>query len=170
MAGDQQKQGSFWTSMPVVLTAIAGIATGTASLLVAIDAFGGDDDKSEPTAPPTSSSAKPLAPTTTPTPTQSQEPGTAAIDLIYPGDAYGCSLFVQVEIADVTVSPQGLRHTIRDLPVGRQDYRVSGQIMCPTIGNCEATGEGKVMVQEGREYILDWRIADIGECTVSLVQ
>jgi len=163
---DQRKKGSFWTSLPGVLTAIAGIITGTAAIVSAIATFGGDEDKREPLAPATT-------PTPTPTRTQSQEPeesGTAAIDVVYRVDPYGCSLFLQVKIADVTATPQGLRHTIRDLPVGRQDYRVAGQIICPTLGDCEATGEGKVMVKEGREYALIWRNTDIGECTVSLEQ
>jgi hypothetical protein len=175
--GDERKKRSFWTSLPGILTAIAGIITGTAAIVSAIATVGGDENRSEPTAPTASSSSEAPAPTTTPAPTpaqthsqEPQEPQTAAIDVVYRGDPYGCSLFLQVEIAGVTASPQGLRHTIRDLPVGQQDYRVSGTITCPTIGDCEATGEGKVMVLEGREYALIWSNTDIGECSVSLQQ
>jgi hypothetical protein len=157
--GDQRK-GSFWTSLPGVLTAIAGIITGTAAIVSAIVALGGG-----PTPTPT-----PTPTTTTPAPTPTPTPETATIEVVYRGDPYGCSLLVQVEIADVTATQQGLRQTIRDLPVGLQDYRISGQITCPTLGNCKATGDGKVMVQEGREYALIWLNTDIAECNVSLEQ
>ena len=174
-----QRRGSFWTSLPGILTAIAGMITGTAAIVTATVTLRGEPAPIPTTTPtvtapapatPNPSTPTTTTPSTTPTTTTTPTPETAAIDVVYGGDPYGCTLLIQVQIAEVTATQQGLRQTIRDLPVGVQDYQISGQITCPTLGSCNATGEGEVTVQDGREYALVWVNNDIAECKVSLAQ
>ena len=172
----ESRRGSFWTSLPGILTVIAGMITGTAAIVTATVTLRGEPAPT-PTTTPTVTAPAPATPnqstptTTTPsTTTTTPTPETAAIDVVHGGDPYGCTLLIQVQIAEVTATQQGLRQTIRDLPVGVQDHQMSGQITCPTLGSRNATGEGEVTVQDGREYALVWVNNDIAGCKVSLTQ
>lgn len=91
-----------------------------------------------------------------------------AIHLAYGGDAYGCGLPLVIRIGDREFHPQGSFYQANGVQVGEQPYRISGQILCPGIGTCQAHGEGFVPVYPGATYHLSWRNTTVGQCQVVL--
>lgn len=170
---NEAKSGSFWTTLPGILTGIAAIITAVGGLIAALAAagvFDGDDGGSaDPpdtvatttisgsggvTVPPT---ASPVAPATTGT-----------VTLTYPDDGLGCQLFVQIDLGGTAFSPTGLRHVQTGVPLGDQSYAIGGQITCPTLGTCEASGSGVIGIADQRSYAVLWENTAIGFCDIWL--
>lgn len=97
-------------------------------------------------------------------------PRRASILLAYAGDPYGCMLPLTFWIGDRSIQPQGRFARFDDLPPGRQPYRITGSINCPTIGSCSVDSEGVLEVAEGRTYDFVWQNTSFGHCDAILRQ
>ena len=97
------------------------------------------------------------------------EAETTSIDLNYGGDLYACVLQLQVKIGPTTANPTSNPYSMRDVPLGRQNYTIGGQIGCPYTGVCAARGQGTINVDEGSAFNILWSNTAIGQCQVSLV-
>lgn len=95
-------------------------------------------------------------------------PPSATITLAYSGDLYGCNLPISVTIGNQTVTPQGNVFQVSGVSPGNQMYSISGQIHCPSIGSCQASGQGTVNVHQGRQFNIVWQNTSFGLCTVFL--
>jgi hypothetical protein len=95
-------------------------------------------------------------------------PRRASILLAYGGDQYGCMLPLTFSIGDRSIQPQGRFARFDDLPPGRQTYRITGSINCPTIGACSVDSEGVLEVADGRTYDLVWQNTSFGLCDAIL--
>lgn len=156
----------------MVKNIIVGVATAVLTAVILF--YIGIDKSGKPIGPgPAQSPPVQTTPTgTTPptnTPPPPPEPTTASINLVYysQGNDYGCQLPIIVEIAGQTFQPMSNHYTASDLPIGRQSYRISGQINCP-YGSCMVDGTGTIKVQEGETYAVRWQNTDYGKCKVWL--
>lgn len=95
-------------------------------------------------------------------------PRRASILLAYGGDQYGCMLPLTFSIGDRSIQPQGRFARFDDLPPGRQTYRITGSINCPTIGSCSVDSEGVLEVVDGRTYDLVWQNTSFALCDAIL--
>ena len=95
-------------------------------------------------------------------------PRRTSIFLAYAGDMYGCVLTLSVRIGDKRVRPQGSFFEVSGVEPGWQDYRISGQIGCPGVGTCQASGEGSIDVSPDNTYNVIWQNVGIGQCSVML--
>jgi hypothetical protein len=127
--------------------------------------------KNDPTPTPTST------PNTTPTPISSviptpisptPEPQRTGIDVAYTGDNFGCTLPIAINIGDQEFYPKGNLFQAVGIETGQQRYRVSGQIYCPPIGNCQLYGEGSINIIPGNTYYLAWQNVGVGQCAARL--
>ena len=92
------------------------------------------------------------------------------ITLTYLGDPYACVLQLQVKIGDTTGVPTSNFFTMKNVPLGRQNYTINGQIGCVQLGSCTARGQGTLTVDEGDNYNVVWANSGIGQCQVTLVK
>ncbi len=162
----------------------AGLITAIAGLIGALAAVGVFEDDSQslaqspsltttqvesPSVQGKTQTATTLA-TSVPSPplTTQREPIRAAINLTYAGDLDGCGLLLSVEIGDQAFVPTGNNFVATNVLVGQQDYVVTGSIVCPTAGQCEASGSGVIDVSEGRSFAVEWLAAAFAQCTVVL--
>ena len=102
---------------------------------------------------------------------------TTHITLQYAGDPlsnmYGCVLQIVVNIGGTSANPTSNPYTINDVPLGRQNYQITGQVVCSLLGGrvCEAQGRGMITVDEYDTYGLQWVLPAIGQpCPVTLVK
>lgn len=95
-------------------------------------------------------------------------PRRASINVAYSGDHFSCSLPISVKIGDKSFRPQGNFFQVNDVELDEQNYTISGQITCPTIGTCQVHGEGIVNVTAETTYYVAWQNTGIGECTAFL--
>jgi len=175
----EQESESFWTTLPGVLTASAAAITAVATLIGTLAAVGVFEGSSEPTPSSTTPGPEPslttqpqspttLVPVTTTKPAQPEVPVTGSIELVYDGDPYGCILQLTVDIAGNSFVPVGSRDTLDGIPLGEQEYMISGSISCPTIGNCFAVGDGRISVTNGAIFNVFWENTDVNRCEVVL--
>jgi len=61
------------------------------------------------------------------------------INIAYTGDYYACSLPISIAIGDQQFSPQGSLFQATGIQTGQQKYQINGQILCPTLGNCQVS-------------------------------
>lgn len=92
----------------------------------------------------------------------------ATIQVGYTGDVYGCSLPLTIAVGDRSFQPQGNLAPLNGVPLGLQDYTVSGTILCPGIGQCEVDSEGTIHVAAGHTYYLAWQNTSFGQCEAML--
>jgi hypothetical protein len=102
---------------------------------------------------------------TSPTP---EPPRTAAINVAYRGDNFGCTLPVSINIGGQEFYPKGNLFQATGIKTGQQRYQIGGQIYCSTIGNCQLYGEGLVNVIPGNIYYLSWQNVSVGQCAAHL--
>jgi hypothetical protein len=91
------------------------------------------------------------------------------ITIVYTGDPYGCVLQHTMIIGGVQFVPMNNSFTVYNVPVGLQQYQVSGTNSCPTLGACTASGAGWINVLPGGVYNVQWNITAYAQCTVQLV-
>ena len=99
---------------------------------------------------------------------QPVQPQTTAVTIAYSGDYYGCQLPLNMQIGGVSFVPQGNYYQVGGVPLGVQQYAISGQIMCPAIGSCQASGSGSLDIQPNQTYFVAWQNTTYGGCTVVL--
>ena len=107
-------------------------------------------------------------PTQAPVIQQPVQPQTTAVTIAYSGDYYGCQLPLNMQIGGVSFVPQGNYYQVAGVPVGVQHYAISGQIMCPAIGSCQASGQGSLDIQPNQTYFVAWQNTTYGGCSVVL--
>ena len=110
------------------------------------------------------------APQTRPTPAAPARPATTDVTLSYLGDQYACVLQLQVKIGNATAVPTSNFFKMHNVPLGRQDYTINGQIGCVQLGSCIARGQGTLNVEEDDTYNVVWGNSAIGQCQVTLVK
>ena len=98
------------------------------------------------------------------------EADTTSIDLVYAGDLFACGLQLQVAIGGRTAIPTSNFFTMEDVPLGRHNYNITGQITCPLVGACTARGQGTIDVEEDATFNFVWSSTGIGQCQVTLVK
>lgn len=102
---------------------------------------------------------------------EEQKPSrTGRITIRYAGDFLACGLNLRMRIADKDVIPMGNQYPVSDMPLGPADYQIVGTIMCPTVGGCNASGSGRLNIQDGGNYNVIWQNTALGQCDVRLVQ
>lgn len=168
---------SFWSTLPGIATAVGGFLTAVAALVAALTGAGflGPHDQggrgTTPSAVATAAPVTTIAPTAVSTPQEGQPGGggdRAEVQLVYPGDNYGCVLQMIVNIGGQTAYPNGSSFTMENVPTGVQRYSIRGTISCQTVGHCTATGSGSVSVSDGVSYTVNWLNTAVGRCTVTL--
>ncbi|MFN0174235.1 MAG: M48 family metalloprotease [Saprospiraceae bacterium] len=98
-----------------------------------------------------------------------QPPQTTSITVAYQGDMYGCGLQLGMNIGGVQFVPMGNSFVVYNVPVGIQQFNISGTIACAAIGNCTAGGIGQINVVPGGIYWVRWSNTAYAQCTVQLV-
>ena len=108
---------------------------------------------------------------TTPPPT-----GTTDIKLQFVADTlfnqYGCGLQIGVNIGGTSANLTSNPYTIHNVPLGRQNYQITGQVVCSLIPDpplCVAEGRGMITVDKGDTYTLQLQ-PDGKTCQVTLVK
>ena len=94
---------------------------------------------------------------------------TARITIGYAGDWYACSLLLNMKIAEQRFRPTSNQVEVHGVPIGEQNYRVDGEIGCPTAGMCQVTGSGSIDVQDGATFNVVWSNTGYAKCSVVLV-
>lgn len=168
------------------ITALVGAIAGLVGALTAAGVFDDGDAESTPTVivqqsergsvdqqtdqqPDQSSGQSTQAASATSTQvTAIPQPDRSDITLSYLGDAEGCSLGIEVEIADRSYIPTGSSFTASGVPTGVQSYLIAGTIVCPFAGQCDAFGGGTIDVAAGRNYFVQWQNVAIGVCDIAL--
>lgn len=103
-----------------------------------------------------------------PEPQPPPTPQTGDIRLIYTGDALRCTVSVRITVGGRSITPSRNSVTLRGVPLGEQDYRISGRIGCPGWGVCDARGSGSIDVEDGEEYQVYWANTAYARCEVGL--
>ncbi len=164
----------FWKiAIPVIIALLAG---GTSPWWW--QEFFAEQPKTEPsvsnpTEPEPTASASPTPAPVSPDPAPPDTPAIldrASISIAYTGDYYGCRLPVEISIGDRSLYPSGSGYSFvyNDVAVGQQPYQIEGQIQCPSVGNCQAFGNGSINVIPGNEYYIRWQNVAVGQCSVIL--
>ena len=86
---------------------------------------------------------------------------------------YGCSLQIGVNIGGTSANPTSNPYTIQNVPLGRQNYQITGQVACSLFGGqvCEAQGRGMITVDKDGTYGLQLGPIVPGQtCQVTLVK
>ena len=86
---------------------------------------------------------------------------------------YGCSLQISVNIGGISANPTSNLYTIQNVPVGRQNYKITGQVSCSLYGGqvCGAQGRGMITVDKDGTYGLQLSPIEPGKtCQVTLVK
>lgn len=96
-------------------------------------------------------------------------PQTTNITIAYMGDPYNCGLQLAMNVGGVQFVPTGNRYVVYNVPVGFQQYNISGTIGCPMIGTCTAGGIGQINVVPGGTYLVQWGNTAYAQCTVQLI-
>lgn len=100
------------------------------------------------------------------TPPAAQE-GATDIVLFYQGDPYGCNLQLQITIGGKMCMPTTNQIVLQGVPVGTQQYEVTGMITCMALGGTAmAKGGGNLIIQPHGRYSLRWRPIGIGMAEV----
>jgi len=100
---------------------------------------------------------------------EAARPKFANITVDYTGDWYACSLYLNMNIGNKSFRPTGNSYAVSGVPVGTQNYGISGTIGCPTAGVCTASGYGTLNIWDGEMFNVVWANTSYGHCTVQLV-
>jgi hypothetical protein len=147
---DGQRSGGFWTTLPGILTGIAGVIGSITALILGLKEVG---VFSGPISPPTPS------------------PLTTSINVAYRGDPYSCSFPITIDIGNQSFSPNSNPFQVNNIEIGEQKYQISGNISCPTgpvAGQCQVSGKGLINVVPGKIYYLVWQNTTYAQCSASL--
>lgn len=87
--------------------------------------------------------------------------------LKYMGDNNNCVLNISVNIGGKNYAPTSNSFALADVPVGYQDYVISGMITC-NVGTCTAEGRGSLEIRAGASYYVVWENTNYGYCEVYL--
>ncbi len=98
-----------------------------------------------------------------------QPPQTTYVTVVYKGDLYNCNLQIAINIGGMQFVPTANPFVVYNVPLGIQQYSISGTIGCPTIGVCTAGGFGQINVVPGGTYMVQWNNTGYAQCTVQLV-
>ncbi len=90
------------------------------------------------------------------------------IYIVYTGDNFGCRLLITITIAGKSFSPTGSVFPVTGIPLGKQKYTIQGMIQCPTIGQCEAYGEGIINVTNKARFSVTWQNMAYSKCNIWL--
>lgn len=91
-----------------------------------------------------------------------------SINLIYTGDNYGCNLNLQMKIGSKEFAPDGYHFVVSGLKQGMQEFTITGNINCPTIGSCSVNKSGKLEIIPNGNYYIAWNNSAPGTCDISL--
>lgn len=169
---DESKSGSFWTTLPGILTGIAAIITAVGGLVAALAAAGVFDDDDGDSAGPQdtvvtttiSGEQNPVSTTAAPQPAAT----TGTISVNYNPEGLGCNLLLEIDVGGAVFVPSGLQHVQTGVPLGDQSYAINGQITCATGFACDASGSGALSIADQRSYNVLWQESGFGLCEVFL--
>ena len=94
---------------------------------------------------------------------------TTQITIAYTGDMFGCNLQLSINIGGVQFVPLSNSYLVANIPVGLQNYTISGNIACALAGSCAAGGTGQINVVPGGTYLVQWANTSYAQCTVQLI-
>jgi len=100
---------------------------------------------------------------------EAARPKFANITVNYTGDWYSCSLYLNMNIGNRSFRPTGNSYAVSGVPIGAQNYGISGTIGCPTQGVCQVSGYGTLNIADGEMFNVVWANTSYGRCTVQLV-
>jgi serine/threonine-protein kinase len=100
---------------------------------------------------------------------QAARPKFANITVAYTGDSYGCTLLLKINIGGRSFQPTGSSYAVSGVPVGVQNYGVTGTIGCRTAGVCTVSGYGTLNILEGSTFNVGWANTSYGRCSVQLL-
>jgi trypsin-like peptidase len=87
-------------------------------------------------------------------------------------NAYGCGLQqIRVTIGGTSASPTSTPYTIQNVPLGRQNYQITGQVVCSLFGGpaCKPPeARGMITVDRNDTYSAQWVFAPGQPCRVTL--
>ena len=92
----------------------------------------------------------------------------ARITIVYTGDYLGCSLGLDIRIGDKRFRPSGSEYSVTNVPLGDQNYEISGQISCQAAGVCAVYGSGSIDVRDGGTYAVGWVNSSYARCSAAL--
>lgn len=98
-----------------------------------------------------------------------EAPRTGTINLQYLGDNFACALDLSIDVGDQRVVPQSNLVVLDGVPLGNVPYSIVGTIGCPNAGNCAASGNGTLYVNDGGTYNLMWQNTSFGQCQVTFI-
>ncbi len=92
------------------------------------------------------------------------------ITLIYSGDDYGCALDIYITVGGRTINPTGNTVYLNNVPLGNQNYSITGVINCGTYGYCTASGQDYLEITQGGIYYIMWMNDDLDSfCDIGLL-
>ena len=79
---------------------------------------------------------------------------------------------IRVTIGGTSASPTSNPSTIQNVPLGRQNYQITGQVVCSLFGGlaCMPQARGMITVDKNDTYGLQWVFAPGQPCRVTLVK
>jgi|GEM_PF-4864188 len=97
------------------------------------------------------------------------EPQTVAMEVSYSGDQWGCNLGgVRIRLAGETKPFVHNPLEFPSVPEGQQRYSISGTIVCPYIGACQVSGNGRLNISSEGEIGFHWVNSAPSACTAEL--
>jgi len=130
-------------------------------------AVGWNQEKSERPTPVTKLDPKPTETNTVEVP-KPTEANTVEVSISYLGDLWGCVLPIKISIGGRSFTPISNFYSVKNIPVGDQEYTITGQVNCSTLGACTVYGKGTISVEEGKVFYVVWRNTTVGKCDMWL--
>jgi len=87
---------------------------------------------------------------------QTPQQSTTNITLIYSGDDMGCALNVTLNVGGQTITPTSSNVYLNNVPLGNQNYSISGLIDCGIYGSCNVSGQDILEITPNGRYYLVW--------------
>lgn len=143
----------------------------SSGLIVALDSAGSTSQGPSPGNGPSaiSQGRKSASPPDTGSQTEKATRKTGRIYIRYAGDYYACSLGLKMRLGQKDIVPVGNLYPVEDVPLGSTDYEITGTILCPNVGMCNALGSGRLVVEEGANYNVIWQNTGLAQCSVRLI-
>lgn len=101
--------------------------------------------------------------------TSTSSSGTTSITIKYFGDDFGCRLNLNMTVGGRKISPTSNSFTLTNVPLGDQNYSISGTIFCDN-GSCNASGQDVINITQGGTYYIMWVNENLDEyCDIGLL-
>lgn len=92
---------------------------------------------------------------------QTTQQTTTNIILNYGGDQMNCMLDITINVGGQTINPASNTVYLNNVPLGNQNYSISGLINCGTYGSCNVTGQDVLEITPNGSYYIVWVNEDL---------